>query len=127
MEMLSEYREKYLHGAIKNKYWNINEWAVFSSTHYPGEYLCPNTVREWIKNFTKKHGLPTFHPHQFRHTSISLQLQAGISVPDIAKRAGHSRPDVTLGIYAHTLRNNDKHISEVVTQAIPQLPKVKEA
>ncbi|MBP3856764.1 MAG: hypothetical protein IK990_14260 [Ruminiclostridium sp.] len=54
-------------------------------------------------------------------------MQAGISVPDIAKRAGHSRPDVTLGTYAHTLRNNDKHISEVVTQAIPQLPKAKEA
>jgi integrase len=127
MNMLLEYRQKYLFGAIRNKEWNIDEKAVFSSVQHPGEYLCPNTVRSWIKNFTKKHGLPTFHPHQFRHTSISLQLQAGISVPDIAKRAGHSRPYVTLGIYAHTLRNNDKHISEVVTQAIPQLPKAKEA
>lgn len=127
MEMLSEYRQKYLYGAIKKKEWNIDEWAVFSSTKYPGEHLSPNTVREWVKLFTKRHGLPKFHPHQFRHTAISLQLQAGISVADIAKRAGHARPDVTLGIYAHTLRNNDKHISEVVTQAIPQLPKAKEA
>ena len=101
--------------------------AVFSSTKYGGEYMFPNTVREWLKSFVKRHNLPKFHPHQFRHTSISLQLQAGISVPDIAKRAGHARPDVTLGIYAHTLRNNDKHISEVVTQAIPHLPLVKEA
>ena len=127
MDMLSEYRQKYLYGAIKKKEWNIDDMAVFSSTKYVGEYMFPNTVREWLKSFVKRHNLPKFHPHQFRHTSISLQLQAGISVPDIAKRAGHARPDVTLGIYAHTLRNNDKHISEVVTQAIPHLPLVKEA
>ena len=127
MDMLAVYREKYLHGAIRNKQWNIDEMAVFSSTKYPGEYLSPNTVREWIRNFTKNHNLPKFHPHQFRHTAISLQLQAGISIPDIAKRAGHSRPDVTLGIYAHTLKNNDKHISEVVTKALPQLPLAEEA
>jgi integrase len=125
MKMLLEYRQKSLCYAVSNKDWNTNVNAVFSSTKYPGEYLDPNTIREWIKNFTKKHGLPKFRPHQFRHTSISLQLQAGISVPDIAKRAGHSRPDVTLGIYAHTLRNNDKHISEVVTKALPQLPVTK--
>lgn len=125
MKMLLEYRQKSLCYAFSNYNWNNDVNAVFSSTKYPGEYLSPNTVREWIKNFTKKHGLPKFHPHQFRHTSISLQLQAGISVPDIAKRAGHSRPDVTLGIYAHTLRNNDRHISEVVTKAIPQLPVTK--
>ena len=125
MKMLLEYRQKSLCYAINSKKWNTDVNAVFSSTKYPGEYLDPNTVREWIRNFTKKHGLPKFHPHQFRHTSISLQLQAGISVPDIAKRAGHSRPDVTLGIYAHTLRNNDKHISEVVTKALPQLPVTK--
>ena len=127
MEMLSEYREKYLHGAIRNKCWNIDEMAVFSSTKYPGEHLDPNTVREWIKRFTKKNGLPRFHPHQFRHTAISLQLQAGISVPDVAKRAGHSRPDVTLGIYSHVLKNNDRHCCEAVTKALPQLPLAKEA
>ena len=125
--MLAAYREKYLHGAIRNKQWNIDEMAVFSSTKYVGEYMFPNTVREWLKSFVKRHNLPKFHPHQFRHTAISLQLEAGISVPDIAKRAGHARPDVTLGIYAHTLRNNDKHCCEAVTKAIPQLPFAKEA
>ena len=94
---------EYLYGAIKKKEWNIDEWAVFSSTKYPGEPLSPNTVREWVKLFTKRHGLPKFHPHQFRHTAISLQLQAGISVADIAKRAGHARPDVTVNTrYGHT-------------------------
>ncbi|MDE6021296.1 MAG: hypothetical protein K2H01_09940 [Ruminococcus sp.] len=47
-----------------------------------------------------------------------MQLQAGISIPDAAKRVGHSRPNVTLSIYAHTLHNNDKHCCEAVTRAI---------
>lgn len=39
------------------------------------------------------------------------------------KRAGHSRLDVTLQIYSHTLKNNDKHCCEAVTKAILILPK----
>ena len=61
----------------------------------------------------------------FKHTAISLQLQAGISVPDAAKRAGHARPDVTLSIYAHTLKNNDVHCCEAVTRVLPDMPKHK--
>ncbi|MBR6996631.1 MAG: hypothetical protein IKH96_11535 [Ruminococcus sp.] len=48
-----------------------------------------------MNSFTEKNGLPRIHPHMFRHTSVSLQLQAGISIADAAKRAGHARPDVT--------------------------------
>ncbi len=64
--------------------------------------------------FTKKHGLQKIHPHMFRHTSVSLQLQAGISIADAAKRAGHARPDVTLRIYSHALKKNDLHCCEAV-------------
>lgn len=125
MTMLADYREKYLYGAIRHKQWNIDEWAVFSSTRNAGEPLPPGTVRAWLKKFLKDNDLPNFHPHQFRHTSISIQLEAGISVPEVSKRAGHSRCDVTLGIYAHTLRNNDRRCCEAVTKVIPQLPKAE--
>ncbi|MDE5859722.1 MAG: hypothetical protein K2H23_04990 [Oscillospiraceae bacterium] len=53
-----------------------------------------------------------------------MQLQAGISVPDADKSAGHARPDVTLQIYAYTLKSNDKHCCEAVTKAISILLKV---
>ena len=59
----------------------------------------------------------------FRHSSVSLQLQAGISIADAAKRAGHARPDVTLRIYSHTLKKNDLHCCEAVTKAMPKMPK----
>ena len=125
MTMLADYREKYLHCAIKNKQWNIDEWAVFSSQKRPGEHLSPGTVRDWLKYFLKKNGLPHYHPHQFRHTAISIQLQAGISLPEVSKRAGHARSDVTLQVYSHVLNNNDRHCCEVVTKMIPQLPKAE--
>ncbi|MBR6101451.1 MAG: hypothetical protein IKP95_03410 [Ruminococcus sp.] len=45
--------------------------------------------------------------------------------PTAAKRAGHSRQDVTLRTYIHTLKDNDRHCCEAVTQAIPKKPKCK--
>ncbi len=56
----------------------------------------------------------------FDYTSVSLQLQAGISIADAAKRAGHARPDVTLRIYSHALKKNDLHCCEAVTKAMPK-------
>ena len=56
-------------------------------------------------------------------TSVSLQLQAGISIADAAKRAGHARPDVTLRIYSHALKKNDLHCCEAVTKVMPRMPK----
>ncbi|WP_242871963.1 relaxase/mobilization nuclease domain-containing protein [Ruminococcus sp. YE78] len=91
----------------------------------PGYFMSPSTARNWLKHFTDKNHLSRIHPHQFRHTAISLQLQNGISIPEAAKRAGHSRPDVTLRTYSHTLKDNDRHCCEVVTKAIPKMPKRK--
>lgn len=127
MDMLCEYRQHYLRTAAKyGTKWNIFSKAVFYNLgKNPGYFASPNGVRMWFRTFLKQNGLPSYHPHQFRHTAISLQLQAGISVPDAAKRAGHSRPDVTLSIYAHTLKNNDRHCCEAVTRVLPILPKLE--
>ena len=125
MDMLREYRKFYFSTAKEygNK-WDVFADAVFFTVgKHPGGCINPNVMRMWFRRFLEDNGLPNYHPHQFRHTSISLQLQAGISVPDVAKRAGHSRSDVTLSVYAHTLRNNDKHCCEAVTKVLPKLPK----
>ena len=122
MKMLSDYRNFYITKSQKyGTKWNHDINAVFSSCNKPGDYLDPNTVRNWLTPFLAKHGLSHTTPHKFRHTSISLQLESGISFVDVAKRAGHARPDVTLSIYAHTMRNNDIHCCEAVSSVIPTL------
>ena len=125
MDMLREYRKYYFKTAKEygNK-WNVFADAVFfTKGENAGKCITPNAMSSWFRSFLKNNGLPHYHPHQFRHTAISLQLQAGISVPDVAKRAGHSRSDVTLSVYGHILRNNDKHCCEAVTKVLPKLPK----
>jgi integrase len=125
MKMLFDYRSYHYKKAQEyGTKWDFTTNAIFTSVQSPGDYLNPNTVRMWLTSFLKKNNLPDMSPHKFRHTSISLQLQAGISVPDVSKRAGHARPDVTLLFYAHTIKNNDRHCSEAVTKVLPKLPKV---
>ncbi|MCL2253511.1 MAG: site-specific integrase [Lachnospiraceae bacterium] len=121
MDMLAVYRDFYLNEMRKygSKWAGTN--AVFTISHRPGDYIRPYTVREWLMRFLKTNGFRHIRLHQFRHTSVSLQLQEGISIPDIAKRAGHSRPNVTLSVYAHTMRINDKHLSEAATKILPML------
>ena len=110
MKMLADYYEYYKVEALKyGTKWHIGPKAVFSAPLKPGECIGPTTVRSWLKTFLKKNGLPHINPHKFRHTSISLQLQAGISVPDAAKRAGHARPDVTMNLSnGYTLKTTQK-------------------
>ena len=104
MSMLREYKDYYFKTAksFGNK-WNYFTRAVFFSKHQPGVHLSLSTARAWLRCFTKKNNLPSIHPHQFRHTAISLQLQSRISITEASKRAGHSRSTITVNTtYGHT-------------------------
>jgi integrase len=126
MQMLAEYRAYLFKKAQKyGSKWDYDTNAVFTTSHRLGGYISPHSVREWLRRFTTRHKLPHITPHQFRHTSISVQLDKGISIAEVSKRARHSRPDVTLSIYAHTMRNNDKHCCEAVTEILPTLPQAR--
>ena len=123
MDMLREYRTYYLKKAESyGTKWDYEANAVFYAAKRYGGCINPDTVRAFLQCFTRQHGLPRIHPHMFRHTSVSHQLQAGISIADAAKRAGHARPDVTLRIYSHALKKNDLHCCEAVTKVMPKMP-----
>jgi integrase len=44
-----------------------------------------------------------FHPHDLRHRRISLWHHQGIPARQLAERAGHSRPSMSLDVYSHVL------------------------
>jgi integrase len=48
----------------------------------------------------KSSGIP---PYAMRHAFASLQIRAGLSIPELAERMGHS-PQMTLATYAHVIR-----------------------
>jgi integrase len=45
-------------------------------------------------------GIP---PYDLRHAYASLQIRAGLSIPEVAEQMGHS-PQMTLATYAHVIR-----------------------
>jgi integrase len=48
-------------------------------------------------------GIESLPPYDLRHAFASLQLRAGLSIPELAEQMGHS-PAMTLGTYAHVIR-----------------------
>ncbi len=61
---------------------------------------------------------PTITMHGLRHTHGSVLLMKGINILAVSKRLGHASVDITLGVYAHLLkeledRENDKIKSEL--------------
>lgn len=45
--------------------------------------------------------------HTLRHTHASILVENGRSLPDVARRLGHSSPRVTMDIYAHPAAKGD--------------------
>jgi integrase len=72
---------------------------VFASP--AGDYLKPNTVSPAVSALTAKVGLKGIGLHSLRHTHGSQLLAAGVSLPAVSKRLGHSSVAVTAAIYAH--------------------------
>jgi integrase len=52
--------------------------------------------------------MPDVTFHALRHTHASQLIDAGVDIVTISKRLGHSKPDITLRVYSHLFRNDDK-------------------
>jgi integrase len=63
------------------------------------------------------HPLLRARPYDLRHAQATLQLRAGVAVPVIAKRLGHS-PEILLSIYAGVLPDDDAIANERITIAL---------
>jgi integrase len=50
-----------------------------------------------------KAGIESLPPYDLRHAFASLQIRAGMSIPELAEQMGHS-PQMTIGTYAHVIR-----------------------
>ena len=48
-------------------------------------------------------GVPHYHPHDLRHRRITVWHQSGVPARELAERAGHSRPSMSLDVYSHVM------------------------
>lgn len=64
-----------------------------------------------VKENSAKAGVKRLTIHEFRHSHISLLMNSNCgSILEIAKRAGHAKPDMTL-LYSHLYKNRDQIIA----------------
>jgi len=45
--------------------------------------------------------VPHYHPHDLRHRRITIWHQSGVPARELAERAGHERPSMSLDTYSH--------------------------
>lgn len=67
--------------------------------------------RELIRK-TKNLDLPKIRIHDFRHSHVSLLIEMGLSINDIANRLGHESTKTTFDTYSHLYKNKDDEIAK---------------
>jgi integrase len=83
-----------------------------------------SSVREAMSFACKNAGLPRFSPHDLRHLHLSRLLHGMILSPaQIAARAGHASPEITLRTYSHVLPPEDDDQTETAAhEDVPFVP-----
>lgn len=60
-------------------------------------------------------------PHSFRHTNISLLIEANVPIGEIQRRVGHTDINTTMNIYTHMTRNTKAEASQLFSNHLSSL------
>lgn len=75
--------------------------------NWDGSTRSPNGVtKEWALAMRKASLKATLH--SLRHTHASTLIASGLNVLTISRRLGHGSPAITLGIYGHLFKTDDR-------------------
>lgn len=80
---------------------NIDDGGfVFYSDHGSQiDAIDTGSLNEWCKRIGRMIGVPTLHPHDFRHSGATLLKNAGMSLEDVSALLNHAGTDVTKKYY----------------------------
>lgn len=80
---------------------NINDHGWIFTTSYVTDKkaIQDSTLNSWCKKIGNMIGVPTLHPHDFRHSFATLLKNAGVSLEDVSTMLNHSGTDVTKKYY----------------------------
>src|SRR5262249_40127843 len=79
-----------------------------------GGPLRPTTASQRWARCAEGLGIPEVTYHALRHTHASQLIHAGVDIVTISRRLGHSKPDITLRVYAHLFANDDSKAAEAI-------------
>lgn len=80
---------------------NLNDGGyVFISKSYESpQPISKTTLSNYCKQIGKNIGVPTLHPHDFRHSAATIRKNAGEPLEDISYLLNHKSTDVTRRFY----------------------------
>ena len=78
----------------------------------------PNRLTRRWQDACVSLGLPRVSFHALRHTHASALIADGLDVVLIARRLGHANPTVTLNIYGHLFKRNDRAAARAIEAAM---------
>lgn len=73
-------------------------WLFFSGRN-TDKPVNTGTLNDWSKRIGSMIGVPTLHPHDFRHSGATLLKNAGMSLEDVSVLLSHESTDVTKKYY----------------------------
>ena len=87
-------------------------------TNAEGHPMHSNTPYNWLERLCKRHGLPFYGIHTFRHFVASAEIEAGIDPVTVAAMLGHSPPQTTLTTYSHYFQPARNKVRSVMTDVL---------
>ena len=77
-----------------------------------GTYLRPNKVTQTVIRLAKQAGFSNISLHSLRHSHGSQLLAAGVPLPVVSKRLGHTDVYTTARVYSHALASDESAAAE---------------
>ena len=97
------------HGSRRPRFVPVPAWlmeVIATSLPLTGQLFPEVTadgIRSAMRDVCTTKGLTHRPPHQMRHRRISLWHFQGVPARELADRAGHAKPSMSLDVYSHTI------------------------
>ena len=101
-------------------------------------FMDPDHYNRWFRDFCVKNGFGKYErvstyrdkegrkryrrsgyrgltPHMLRHTQATLLIGSNVDIKTVQTRLGHSTASLTLDVYSHAVRANDRSASDVIS------------
>lgn len=116
MEMLRAYKAtQYDQSLAFGDHWVDSDRIFIKCNGEPMFIAQPFT---WFRRFCKRHDIPFYGVHCFRHTFASLLVNQGVDIVTVSGAMGHSTVSTTSNIYCHMLNEAQAKVSEAVSAAL---------
>ncbi len=83
-------------------------------TREDGSPIRPDSITQWMADFSRSHGLPHINPHAFRHTAASVLISKVSDIVTVSKMLGHAKVSTTEDIYSHVIEESKQLASNLL-------------